>query len=232
MAIRVAVGLGNTETRAISIREAISTTETRAISIREAILTTETREILAPPVVAPLTPWGFFVSQVGDFAIQFTAVADDSDRYQYLDVGNGIDTSQIIAAHPSDMFTNNATQRIGRLWHSTLGGTIQHVATHRRGGGVAWPTFMASMGNEAAVYLINETAEEYIIFDMSDSVDGSIPTRPGGASDNFCNWNVTDVEDGLIARVPDSHTDNFLGALGGDQVIFAFSRQRDYRPYS
>ena len=230
MAIRVATTTG--ETRAISIREAISTTETRAISIREAISASETREILGQGMVAPATPWAFFRSQTGDFAIQFTAVADDSDRYQYLDVGNGIDTSQIIAAHPSDMFTNNATQRIGRLWHSTLGGTIQHVATHRFGGGVAWPTFMASMGNLAAVYLINETAEEYIIFDMSDSVDGSIPSRPAGASDNFCNYNVTDVEDGLIARVPDTHTDNFLGALASDQVIFAFSRQRDYRPYA
>ena len=230
MAIRVATTTG--ETRAISIREAISTTETRAISIREAISTSETREILGQGVVTPATPWDFFRSQTGDFAIQFTAASDDSDRYQYLNVGGGLDTSQIIAAHPSDMFTNNATQRIGRLWHSTLGGTQQHVATHRFGGGVVWPTFLASMGNLAAVYLINETAEEYIIFDMSDSVDGSIPSRPAGASDNFCNWNVTDVEDGLIARAPDTHTDNFLRALANDQIIFALSRQRDYRPYA
>ena len=231
MAIRVATTTG--ETRAISIREAISTSETRAVSIREAISTSETREILGQGVVTPATPWDFFRSQTGDFAIQFTAVADDSDRYEYLDVGGGVDTSQIIAAHPSDMFTNDNTQRIGRLWHSTLGGTVQHVATHRRGGGGGWPAFLATLGNSAAVYLINETSEQYLIFDASDSFNGSTPTRPASAGGNFCNWNVNDVEDHIIAAIPAGvHTDVFLASLGGDQIIFAFSRQRDYRPYA
>ena len=186
-------------------------------------------------VAAPATPWDFFVSQPGDFAIRFTALPDVTDRYQYFDSNN--DMANVIAAHPSTMFgpSDPAVQRIGRLWHSDIGGTDQHVHTHRRGGGIAWGTFLTTMGNSASVYIINETSEEYIIFDMSDSVDGGVTTRPDGfnAAGNYLNYDSNDVDDQLIATQPSGlNTETFLSGLASAQIIFAFSRQRAYRPYA
>ena len=180
-----------------------------------------------------LTPWSFFSTRPTDYAIEITGsnVIDAGGiRNRYYDFGGGREGT-LIRAHPTDMFTNNTVQRLGRFWHANAS-SQQHVATHRRGGGVDWGVFLPTLGNNSSVYVINVTDEEYLIFDASDSVDGGAVTRPSPTS-SFLNWNENDVVDNLIARSPSNlDTDVWLSDLVNHRIIFALSTQSDYRPYA
>ena len=186
---------------------------------------------VAPPPVPD--PWTFFSGRATDYAVEFTAgtgTDNNGNRFLYFDTGRGEGT--LLRAHPAAMFSDSTIQRLGRFWHAEPP-SLQFVATHRRGGGVAWNVFLPTLGNNGSVYIINVTDEEYFVFDSSDSVDGGGFTRPASSSNNFVNWQQNDVVDHMIATDPVGLDSNvWLDGLADKQMIFALSTQDDYRPYA
>ena len=163
-----------------------------------------------------IAPWNYFISNVNtEFAVSFKFNETGTTQNGY---DNRNDTGELWKVFPADSY--NGTTELYRAQSVFVSGSKLNF---NHFGGPAFSTAMTNLPNNSAIYLINETTGEYVIFNAD-----------AGRAAGF-NWvNISSSGWQIVAtNVSDvsAWMNDIAGHLGHD-YLFAISSNDQFRPYS